>query len=113
MTTQLGKMRRWICLLFVICGTVFCLSSGNAIAGAVVKAEGMLTSMEGKREQRSVIISDSGYSVSPAARIVDSNGKTASLEGMPLPSRVYFHYEYTKTGPVVTFMKRYPKIMPQ
>jgi len=83
------------------------------MAGAKVKAGGVLTSREGNTENRSVIINDKGYFVSPSARIVDANGRTISLDRMPLPVRVYFHYEYTKTGPVITFMKAYPKVMPQ
>jgi hypothetical protein len=83
------------------------------MAGAKVKTEGLLTSREGKTNNRSVIINDKGYLVSPSARMVDANGRTISLDRMPLPSRVYFHYEYTKTGPVITFMKGYPKVMPQ
>jgi len=83
------------------------------MAGAIVKADGKLTSIEGKKENRSVIINDKGYMVSPSARIVDANGKPISLERIPLPIRVYFHYEYAKTGPVIKFMKGYPKVMPQ
>jgi len=85
----------------------------NAFAGAKVKAEGVLTAKEGKKENRSVIINDKGYLVSPSARIVDANGKAISLDRITLPIRVYFHYEYTKTGPVITFMKGYPKVIPQ
>jgi hypothetical protein len=100
-------------LLFIVCGMILCISPDNAMAGAIVKADGKLTSIEGKKENRSVIINDKGYMVSPSARIVDANGKPISLERIPLPIRVYFHYEYAKTGPVIKFMKGYPKVMPQ
>ena len=112
MGTQLSRLKINIMALF-ICGMTLCISAGNAMAGAKVKAEGVLTSREGKTENRSVIINDKGYLVSPSAKIVDANGRTISLDRMPLPARVYFHYEYTKTGPVITFMKGYPKVMPQ
>jgi hypothetical protein len=112
METQLAGLRISIMVLF-ICGTTLCISAGSAFAGAIVKAEGVLTSREGNTENRSVIINDKGYLVSPSARILDANGKTISLDRMPLPLRVYFHYEYAKTGPVITFMKGYPKVMPQ
>jgi hypothetical protein len=99
--------------LFIVCGMTFCISHGIATAGAIVKAEGVLTSREGKKENRSVIINGKGYLVSPSARILDANGRTISLERIPLPLRVYFHYAYTKTGPFITFMKGYPKVVPQ
>jgi hypothetical protein len=113
MGTQLARLRISIMLLLIICGISLCISAGNATAGAKVKAEGLLTSREGNTENRSVIINDKGYLVSPSARIADANGRTISLDRMPLPVRVYFHYEYTKTGPAITFMRRYPKVMPQ
>ncbi len=109
---QLSRLKINIMALF-ICGMTVCILAGNAMAGAKVKAEGVLTSREGKTVNRSVIINDKGYLVSPSARILDANGRTISLDRMPLPARVYFHYEYTKTGPVITFMKGYPKVMPQ
>jgi hypothetical protein len=113
METQLSRLKITIMLLLIICGMALCISTGNAFAGAKVKAEGVLTSREGEKENRSVIINDKGYLVSPSAKILDANGKTISLDRMPLPLRVYFHYEYAKTGPVITFMKGYPKVMPQ
>ena len=112
MATQLCRLIINIMVLF-ICGMILCISAGNAMAGAKVKAEGVFTSREGKKENRSVIINDKGYLVSPSAKILDANGRTISLDRMPLPARVYFHYEYTKTGPAITFMKGYPKVMPQ
>ena len=113
METQLAGLRISIMLLLIICGSTLCISAGNALAGAKVKAEGVLTAREGNTENRSVIINDKGYLVSPSARILDANGGTISLDRMSLPVRVYYHYEYTKTGPVITFMKGYPKVMPQ
>jgi hypothetical protein len=113
METQLAGLRISIMLLLIICGMTLCISAGNAMAGAIVKAEGVITSREGEKENRSIIINDKGYLVSPSARILDANGKTISLDRMPLPLRVYFHYEYAKTGPVITFIKGYPKVMPQ
>jgi hypothetical protein len=110
---QLCRLRITIMALFIIFGMTLFIAPGNALAGAKVKAEGVITSREGKKENRSVIINDKGYLVSRSARIVDANGKTISLDRLPLPLRVYFHYEYTKTGPVITFMKGYPKVMPQ
>jgi hypothetical protein len=109
----LSRLKINIMLLFIVFGMTLCISPGDAFAGAKVKAEGVLTSREGKKENRSVIIDDKGYLVSPSAKIADANGKTIPLDRMPLPLRVYFHYEYTKTGPVITFMKGYPKVMPQ
>jgi hypothetical protein len=109
---QLSRLKINIMVPF-ICGMILCISAGNAMAGAIVKADGVITSREGEKENRSVIINDKGYLVSPSARILDANGKTILLDRMPLPLRVYFHYEYTKTGPVITFMKTYPKVMPQ
>ncbi len=113
MRTQLCRLRISIMALFIVCGMTLCIPHDNAFAGAIVKAEGVLTSKEGKKENRSVIINDKGYLVSPSARIVDANGKASSLDRILLPLRVYFHYEYTKTGPVITFMKGYPKVIPQ
>jgi len=99
--------------LVILCGMTLSLSPDDGMAGAIVKADGILTSIEGTKENMSVIIDGKGYVVSPSARIADANGKTIALERIPLPARVYFHYEYTKTGPVIKFMKGYPKVMPQ
>ena len=113
MGTQMRRLRISIMALFIVCGMTLCIPHDNAFAGALVKAEGVLAAKEGKKENRSVIINDKGYLVSPSARIVDANGKAISLDRITLPIRVYFHYEYTKTGPVITFMKGYPKVIPQ
>jgi hypothetical protein len=112
MGTQVRRLKINIMVLF-ICGLTVCISAGNAMAGAKVKAEGVLSSREGKKEDRSVLINGKGYWVSPSARILDADGRTISLDRIALPVKVYFHYEYTKTGPVITFMKGYPKVMPQ
>jgi hypothetical protein len=113
MGMQLSRLKNTIMALFIIFGMTLSILAGNAMAGAKVKAEGVLTSREGNTVNRSVIINDKGYLVSPSARILDANGRTISLDRIPLPLRVYFHYEYTKTGPVITFMKGYPNVMPQ
>ena len=112
MATQLSRLKINIMALFIF-GMMLCISPGHAMAGAKVKAEGVLTSREGQADNRSVIINDKGYLVSPSARILDANGRTISLDRLLLPVRVYFHYDYSKTGPVITFMKGYPNVMPQ
>jgi len=85
---QLSRMKINSIVLFnimalFICGMILCISSDTAMSGAKVKAEGVLTSREGNTENRSVIINNKGYPVSPSARILDANGRTISLAHLP------------------------------
>jgi hypothetical protein len=57
----------------------------------------------------SVIIEGKGYLVSPSATVQDSQGKRISLKDLPLGSYVYFEYDYTKLGFMITLIKEVPQ----
>jgi len=67
---------------------------------------GTLTALE---DDGSVIIEGKGYLVSPSATVQDSQGKRISLKDLPLESYVYFEYDYTKLGFVITLLKEMPQ----
>lgn len=97
-------------LLVVFVGFMVCLTSDDVLATGKVRAEGMLTSIEG---DGSVVIDEKGYEVSPTARIIDRKGRRVSLHSLSLPTRVSFEYEYTEKGFVIKLLEEYPEVVPK
>lgn len=90
--------------------TIFFLTGVHVSAGALHKTEGMLTAVE---DDGSVIIDKQGYLTDSMIRVLDSNGKKIFLEKLPLPTKVYFEYDYSSKGPVIKLIKEIPKVRPE
>jgi hypothetical protein len=112
MPNQINKLSSKIIFLTIIGFITLCLFPlyDDIFAGGIVKKDGMLTSIE---KDGSLIIDEQGYLISPSVKIFNDEGRHTTLKSITLPSRIYFHYEYTNKGPVIKVIKVYPKVIPK
>lgn len=92
----------WLFTLFIVIGLI----AGSAVAAGKGHAYGMLKSFE---EDGSVIIDDKGYLLSPSVAIQNHRGERLTIRGLNHPDSVYFEYEITTRGFVITLIKQSPR----
>lgn len=105
---RLNRKKFFIILIGLIIG--FFIAHDNLFAGSIVKKDGTLTSIE---KDGSLIIDEQGYLVSALVKVLNQDGKHILLKNISLPEKVYFHFEYTNRGPVINFIRVYPKVIPK
>ena len=98
--------RRNLLVMTTILSLVILVASGSLFAAGKTSAHGTLTAVE---EDGTVIIDNRGYLLSPSARIEDSRKERITLRNLPLPSPVYFEYEFTKSGFVIILIREIAK----
>lgn len=87
-----------VLLLLVIPGLLF----------AAGKAKGHYGTFTAIEEDGTVVIDEKGYLLSSSATIQDYRGERILLKSL-LPSRyVYFEYDYTRNGFMITLIKEKP-----
>jgi hypothetical protein len=89
----------------IVCLLVF-VASGTLCAAGKASATGTFEAVE---EDGTVVIDGKGYLLSPSARIENSRKELMSLVNLPPSSRVYFEYEYTRSGFVIILIKEMAK----
>ncbi|MGB9715456.1 MAG: hypothetical protein ACPL1G_03500 [Thermodesulfovibrionales bacterium] len=97
-------------LIIVFISLCYFFSCSELFAGGIVKRDGMLTSIE---KDGSLIVDEQGYLVSTSVKVLNYEGKRISLRSIKLPAKIYFHFEYTKKGPVINLIKVYPDVIPK
>ena len=108
MSDKYISIKRALALLLL--AAYLALMSAEAFAGAIIRGNGTLTSLE---RSRSAVIDKKNFLLTGSTRFIDVQGKRVSPEHISLPARVDFKYEYTPTGPVIKILRIYPKIMPR
>ena len=91
--------------LAIGCLLIF-VASGAVIAAGKSSGQGTLTEVD---EDGTVIIDEKGYLMSSSAVVQNYKGEQTSVRNLPLPSHVYFEYEYRKSGFVIILIKELPK----
>ena len=91
-----------IIILFLVNGEVIAVSK-------IIKGEGTLTSVE----DGIVIIDEKGYKIDPSVTVIDKKGKKTTLHSLSIPTKVYFEYEYSRTGFVIKQIEEFPEILPK
>lgn len=100
----MGK-NRFVIWLFALL-VVFGLIAGSVFAAGKGSGYGMLKSVE---EDGTVIIDDKGYLLSSSVAIQNHRGERLTLRGLNHPDSVYFEYEITTRGFVITLIKQSPR----
>lgn len=103
-----GRRVFWGLVLIIL--AVFHPVKETPFAAGIVKANGVLTSIE---DDRIVMIDDRGYEISPSAEVIDHEGNRISLRRLVLPAKVDFIYEFTKEGPIIRRLKEIPRVIPK
>ncbi len=89
--------------VFLLAGLAFlCFANGAVPEEKLIKAYGHLTSIQ---LDGSIIIHEKKYKVLPSANVLNWEGTPVTLHRFDLPTRVYFEYEHTETGPVIKLIR--------